>query len=43
MIFELATFNLAIPIAAGIATYLLAHVLMRSPEWVSLRRRRGSH
>lgn len=36
---ELLIYNVAIPIPAGVAVYVLTHVLMGSPEWASLRRR----
>jgi hypothetical protein len=32
--------NVAFPIVAGMAIYVLAHLLMRSPELAVLRRRR---
>ena len=33
--------NVALPIAAGMVVYLLVHVLLRSPELATLRRRRA--
>ncbi|MBL8755088.1 MAG: murein biosynthesis integral membrane protein MurJ [Planctomycetes bacterium] len=33
--------NVALPIVVGLLVYLLAHVLLRSPELQALRRRRG--
>lgn len=37
---QLAVWNLGVPIAVGIGTYVLTHLLMRSPEWSIVRRRR---
>ena len=33
--------DVGLPVAAGIAVYVAAHVLMRSPELRALRRRRS--
>ncbi|MCA8951103.1 MAG: hypothetical protein KDE27_16475, partial [Planctomycetes bacterium] len=37
---QIALYNVAIPIGVGIAAYVATHVACGSPEWRSLRNRR---